>query len=178
MAPLADPYRVLGLRTSASDAEVQAAFRRLARRHHPDLNGGSMDAARRFELVHQAYEEIRRARSANGACAAGGAAATDGVAAAARGAAATGATGAELDARLAALEQEVRRTAAGRGDTARTDPGSRTGRPDPWRSRTGAPRRPSDEELGYYHTDDSLLQILDDAAESLARRLTGSDQAP
>jgi len=193
VAPLADPYRVLGLRASASDTEVQAAFRRLARRHHPDLNRGSIDAARRFELVHQAYEEIRRARSAAGAPAAGAPASS----APAAGASVAGAPAAaeatstgpgaadadarlDLDARLAALEREVRKAAARRDAAARDGAGGRAGstpgRLGCGRSHPAEARRPSDEELGYYHTDDSLLRILDDAAELLAKRLAGQDE--
>jgi curved DNA-binding protein CbpA len=46
-----DPYRALGLRRDATDAEVKAAHRRLAKRHHPDA-GGDHD---RFLRVQEAY---------------------------------------------------------------------------------------------------------------------------
>ena len=39
-----DPYRVLGLEPGASDDEVKAAYRRLAKKYHPDVNGGSPEA--------------------------------------------------------------------------------------------------------------------------------------
>ena len=34
-----DPYRVLGLEPGASDDEVKAAYRKLAKKYHPDVNG-------------------------------------------------------------------------------------------------------------------------------------------
>ncbi|MHB1571563.1 MAG: J domain-containing protein, partial [Solirubrobacteraceae bacterium] len=58
-----DPYRVLGVSPSASEAEIRSAYRRLVQLHHPDHNAGSADAARRFELVQEAYAEVRRRRA-------------------------------------------------------------------------------------------------------------------
>jgi len=56
---VSDPYAILGISASATDAEVRAAYRRLVQRHHPDHNGGSREAARRFEEVQEAYEVLR-----------------------------------------------------------------------------------------------------------------------
>lgn len=51
-----DPYAVLGLARSASEKEVKAAFRGLAKRYHPDANGHDPAAGARFNEANQAYE--------------------------------------------------------------------------------------------------------------------------
>jgi curved DNA-binding protein CbpA len=51
-------YNVLGLTQGASHEQVKAAFRRLARRFHPDVNAGSDIAEQRFKEVSQAYETL------------------------------------------------------------------------------------------------------------------------
>jgi len=63
-ASLEHHYRTLGVGPAASDEEVRRAYRRLVQLHHPDHNGGSPEAARRFEQIHTAYEAILRARTA------------------------------------------------------------------------------------------------------------------
>jgi DnaJ-like protein len=57
-----DSYAVLGLQAGASDAEVAAAYRRLAKEWHPDVHGTEA-AVRRMVAINAAYEELR-ARSA------------------------------------------------------------------------------------------------------------------
>jgi hypothetical protein len=51
-------YKVLGIRRSASKAEVKSAYRKLARLRHPDVNGGSEQAAREFALLSKAYRVL------------------------------------------------------------------------------------------------------------------------
>ena len=51
-----DPYSVLGVLRSASDKDIQRAFRKLAKQLHPDLNPGDKPAAERFKKASQAYE--------------------------------------------------------------------------------------------------------------------------
>jgi molecular chaperone DnaJ len=53
-----DYYKILGVKTSASKAEIRSAYRRLARLRHPDLNGGSERAARDFALLSKAYHVL------------------------------------------------------------------------------------------------------------------------
>lgn len=53
---IADCYRLLGLRTGAPYEEVKAAYRRLARQLHPDLNPGDQRAKDRFIRITEAYQ--------------------------------------------------------------------------------------------------------------------------
>ena len=48
-------YGALGLRPEASDAEIKAAFRKLAKQYHPDLNAGDKRAEERFKEVNEAH---------------------------------------------------------------------------------------------------------------------------
>ncbi len=57
---LADCYRLLELPQDASLAEVKSAYRRLARRYHPDVNPGDRAAHDKFILLQQAYEKLTR----------------------------------------------------------------------------------------------------------------------
>ena len=54
-----DPYKVLGLERGASDEEVKRAYRRLAKKYHPDLNPGDAEAAKKMQEVNAAYEQIK-----------------------------------------------------------------------------------------------------------------------
>jgi DnaJ-class molecular chaperone len=53
-----DFYEVLGVKRDASEKDIRAAFRRLARRHHPDVNPGNAEAEARFKEINQAYEVL------------------------------------------------------------------------------------------------------------------------
>jgi DnaJ-class molecular chaperone len=53
---MADPYQTLGVRRSDSDDEIRAAYRTLAKKHHPDLNAGRPAAAERFKAISAAYD--------------------------------------------------------------------------------------------------------------------------
>jgi curved DNA-binding protein CbpA len=48
-------YAALGLRLEASDDEIKAAFRKLAKQYHPDLNAGDKRAEERFKEVNEAH---------------------------------------------------------------------------------------------------------------------------
>lgn len=51
-----DPYNVLGVAKGADQAEIKKAFRRLAKKMHPDANKGDPKAAARFAELNSAYE--------------------------------------------------------------------------------------------------------------------------
>src|SRR5262245_10663894 len=51
-----DLYTVLGLSRRATSDEIKAAYRALAKRHHPDANAGDADGERRTKEVNRAYE--------------------------------------------------------------------------------------------------------------------------
>src|SRR5688500_14900366 len=56
--PRRDYYDVLGVPRSSSDKEIRNAYRKLARKHHPDLNPNDKAAEARFKEVSEAYEVL------------------------------------------------------------------------------------------------------------------------
>ncbi len=54
-----DPYKVLGVSPDASDEDIKRAYRRLAKKYHPDLNPGDQTAAQKMQEVNAAYEQIK-----------------------------------------------------------------------------------------------------------------------
>ena len=52
-----DYYKVLGVKSNASQAEIKSAYRKLARKSHPDLNPNS-EAGRQFALLSKAYHTL------------------------------------------------------------------------------------------------------------------------
>jgi len=59
-----DPYQVLGVSPDASDEEIKQAYRRLAKKYHPDLNPGDAVAAKKMQQVNAAYEQIKNPEKA------------------------------------------------------------------------------------------------------------------
>lgn len=53
-----DYYDVLGVSRSASEKDIRAAYRKLARQYHPDLNPNNKEAETKFKEIGQAYEVI------------------------------------------------------------------------------------------------------------------------
>jgi DnaJ-class molecular chaperone len=51
-----DPYDILGVARTADEAAIRAAYRKLAKKHHPDVNPGKADAAARFGEISSAYD--------------------------------------------------------------------------------------------------------------------------
>ena len=54
-----DPYEVLGVPHGASEDEIKTAYRRLAKKYHPDLNPGDPTAAQKMNEVNEAYDRIK-----------------------------------------------------------------------------------------------------------------------
>ena len=149
----ADPYKTLGVDPGASEAELRAAYHRLVQLHHPDHNGGSAEAARRFEEVQDAYVQITRLRRT------------------------TPPVDPEpprppvdpdLESRLADIERQVHEAHAAR-ERARQAAREAAAQTE---------RRPSDEELGYVTTDDTFSKWLADARDELAERLAEGRKHP
>ena len=53
-----DYYQILGVSRNASEKEIKQAYRRLARKHHPDLNPGDKSAEAKFKEINAAYEVL------------------------------------------------------------------------------------------------------------------------
>ena len=153
--PDRDPYEVLGVSRGASDADVRAAYRRLVKLHHPDHNNGSEASEERFEEVQAAYARVVELRKG------GQAPPSD----------------PNLDARMADLERELRvaQEARERAREAAREAAAAGADPDDLRQRF---RRATDEELGYFHTDDTFSKVLSDAREELSGRLSDAREHP
>ena len=53
-----DYYATLGVTKSSSEKEIKQAYRKLARKHHPDVNPGDKSAEARFKEINEAYEVL------------------------------------------------------------------------------------------------------------------------
>ena len=51
-----DYYNILGVNRDANEREIKQAYRRLARRYHPDVNPGDKSAEAKFKEINGAYE--------------------------------------------------------------------------------------------------------------------------
>lgn len=51
-----DYYNVLGVPKNASEEDIKKAYRKLARKHHPDLNPNDVEANKRFQQINEAHE--------------------------------------------------------------------------------------------------------------------------
>jgi DnaJ family protein C protein 30 len=169
-----DPYKVLGIPHSATDAEIRAAYRHQVQLHHPDHNGGSPESAQRFEQVQEAYALIRKLQQ-------GGSTGARGAASARRASPrpqpppppASGPVDPGVEARLAELDRELKRQREAKQQAERN---AQRIREDALRQAREATRAeaggPSDEDLGYVSTDDSFSAIFDDAASEWGKRFS------
>jgi flagellar biosynthesis/type III secretory pathway protein FliH len=160
--PVRSPYETLGVPPTATDAQLRAAYRRLVQLHHPDHNQGSPESARRFEEVQEAYAQVLRERKQ------------------APPRQTVPPADPDLDSRLHDLEKQVlkaqeraRRAAREAARDARDAARQAARRPT-----ASEGKRPTDEELGYYTTEDSFTSILADARSELAQHLAHAQEHP
>lgn len=53
-----DYYKILGIAKTATDKEIKSAYRKMARKHHPDLNPNNAEAEKQFKQVNEANEVL------------------------------------------------------------------------------------------------------------------------
>jgi hypothetical protein len=171
-----DPYETLGVRRTASDAEVRAAYRRLVQLHHPDHNAGSAESTRRFEEIQEAYAQVRQRRNGTTGTRRESTTTTTPPRTTSTPRTSTPpprtppprtppprtSTEPPSDQRLADMEREIRDAHAARE---RVRQAAREAAAQSY-------ERPSDEELGYIRTDDSLSKILADARAQASERFS------
>jgi hypothetical protein len=161
-----DPYSVLGISPDASDGELRRAYRELVKLHHPDHNGGSHESTVRFAEIQNAYAVVAESRrslhSAPGS---------------AQGPVVTGfgSSDPHIENRIANLEQELAQMRAEEQRQANEQARQAAAKRAAAAAAAAQTPRPTDEELGYYKTDDSFTKIIDDAADQLADRVRASD---
>lgn len=145
-----DPYGVLGVAPGASSEELHDAYRRLVKLHHPDRNGGSAESTRRFQEIQEAYEAVRSGKVRPRP-------------------APPPRDDSSVETRMADLERELREAQAAQER-------ARQAARDAVRDASGD--RPSDEELGYYVTDDSFGKILGDLRDEVSDKLSDARHHP
>lgn len=155
-----DYYRVLGVARNASDRDIKAAYRKLARQFHPDVNQGDPKAEERFKEVGEAYGVLSdpesRRRYDSGAWFTGGSRGPQ-----RPGAGAGGSSGAWQEAFRQAREARGRTTAPGAG------PDLSEMFRDLFERRSGGTRTRVGENLEH-----NLTVTLDDAFRGAVREFT------
>ena len=58
MADKRDYYEVMGVPKNSTEDEIKKAYRKLAKKYHPDLNPGDKEAEQKFKEVNEAYEVL------------------------------------------------------------------------------------------------------------------------
>ena len=62
---ITDPYKVLGVSPDASEEEITKAYRKLAKKYHPDLNPGDAAAAAKMSEINAAYDMIKNGKASS-----------------------------------------------------------------------------------------------------------------
>jgi curved DNA-binding protein CbpA len=153
-----DPYEILGVTKAATDAELRSAYHRLVQLHHPDHNGGSAESARRFEEVQEAYARIREQREHAPRAPRAPKASNE----------SAPKPDPDVESRLADLERQLKKVQAVR------ERAQRAAR----EAAAATHKRPTDDELGYVKTDDTLANVLRDAREEFSDRLAEAREHP
>jgi hypothetical protein len=143
-----DPYAVLGVKPGVSSEELHDVYRRLVKEWHPDRNGGSAESTRKFQEIQEAYESIRSGRVRPRPSP-------------------PPRDNDSVETRMADIERELREARDRARRAARDAVNDATGRP-----------RPTDEELGYYTTDDSFGKILADVKDEVTEKLSHAREHP
>ncbi|MDR1059652.1 MAG: DnaJ domain-containing protein, partial [Clostridiales bacterium] len=63
---MTDPYAALGVSQTASEEEITQAYRKLAKKYHPDMNRNDKSAEKRMQEINAAYEQIKRQKAGGG----------------------------------------------------------------------------------------------------------------
>lgn len=61
-----DPFSTLGISANASEDEIKSAYRKLAKKYHPDVNGGSAEAEAKMKEINEAYSEALKIKRSGG----------------------------------------------------------------------------------------------------------------
>jgi molecular chaperone DnaJ len=67
MSNYQDPYRVLGVSPDATEEQITKAYRKLAKKYHPDLNPGDAAAEQKMREINAAYDQIKNIREGKAA---------------------------------------------------------------------------------------------------------------
>ncbi len=63
---MTDPYKVLGVSPDATQEEISKAYKRLAKKYHPDLNPNDKNAAEQMSKINEAYNMLRSGKNGYG----------------------------------------------------------------------------------------------------------------
>lgn len=69
---MTDPYKVLELSPGASDEEIKKAYKRLAKKYHPDVTGNDPRAAQKMQEINAAYDELINHKNSSSSYSSGG----------------------------------------------------------------------------------------------------------